>query len=175
MPKILYIEDDLTKNIATIRKYFAPVLKDKRIQRELSDLENSERVYPEDIIQACKYSSELDIAYKFPIALERIVSNHKSYDLIIIDRDLRIYPYDDELEYVRELLARTGYDYSDDRIHDFNRREGDLLLLILLRINKSYKDKIYFLTANSGGPPDWIFRDSDFNGIRWLHTRAYHR
>jgi len=152
MPKILYIEDELTKNIATIHKYFAPVLKDKRIEKELTDLENSDRVFPEDIIQVCRYSSELDIAHTFPIALERIATNHKFYDLIIIDRNLSLYQYADDFDTIRELLIRTGFDYSDDRILEFHEREGDLLLLILLRIDKSYKEKTYFLTANTGGP-----------------------
>lgn len=158
MPKILYIEDELTRNIATIKKFFAPVLRDRRIQQELDQLENSDRVFPEDIVQACSYSSELDIAYTFPIALERILTNHRSYDLILIDRNLSLYQYSEELESVMEMLNSTGHEYSDDRILGFHEREGDLLLLVLLRFDPGYRDKIYYLTANTSdalrGSPD---------------------
>lgn len=158
MPKILYIEDELTNNIATIKKFFAPVLKNKRIDQELSALENSDRIYSEDIIAACSYSSELDIAHTFPKALEKIITNHKFYDLILIDRNLSLHQYADELENVREMLNGTGHEYSDDRILGFHEREGDLLLLVLLRLNPEYKNKIYYLTANTAdalrGSPD---------------------
>ncbi len=149
MPKILYIEDELTKNIATIKKFFAPILKDKRIKKELDELESSDRVFPDDIISVCSYSSELEIAYKFPIALERIITNHKHYDLIIIDRNLSVYEYSDDLEYVREKLKSVSLDLSDDRLLSYHEREGDLLLLALLKLDKEAKEKIYYLTANT--------------------------
>ncbi|MCB5224430.1 MAG: hypothetical protein WCY21_05570 [Candidatus Cloacimonadaceae bacterium] len=151
MPKILYIEDELTRNIATIRKFFEPVLrKDKRILSALSELENSDRPFPEDVIEACEPCNELDIAHTFPRALELVIKNHEFYDLVIIDRNLSLYQYDDEIDNIYELLLRTGQEYSVERIYDFHEREGDLLLLVLLRFNKSYKDKTYYLTANTG-------------------------
>jgi len=149
MPKILYIEDELTKNIATIKKFFAPILKDKRIKKELDELESSDRVFPDDIITACSYSSELEIAYTFPIALERILTNHMYYDLIIIDRNLSVYEYSEDLEYVRELLRGISLDLSDDRLLSYHEREGDLLLLALLKLDREAKDKVYYLTANT--------------------------
>lgn len=149
MPKILYIEDELTKNIATIKKFFAPILRDKRIKKELDELESSDRVFPDDIITACSYSSELEIAYTFPIALERIITNHKYYDLIIIDRNLSVYEYSEDLEYVREILKSVSLDLSDDRLLSYHEREGDLLLLALLKLDKEAKEKIYYLTANT--------------------------
>lgn len=149
MPKILYIEDELTKNIATIKKFFAPILKDKRIKKELDELESSDRVFPDDIISACSYSSELEIAYTFPIALERIITNHKYYDLIIIDRNLSEYEYSDDLESVREKLKSVSLDLSEDRLLSYHEREGDLLLLALLKLDKEAKEKIYYLTANT--------------------------
>lgn len=149
MPKILYIEDELTKNIATIKKFFAPILRDKRIKKELDELESSDRVFPDDIITACSYSSELEIAYTFPIALERIITNHKYYDLIIIDRNLSVYEYSEDLEYVREILKSVSLDLSDDRLLSYHEREGDLLLLALLKLDKEAKEKVYYLTANT--------------------------
>jgi len=149
MPKILYIEDELTKNIATIKKFFTPVLKDKRIIKALDELENTNRVYAENVIRACSLSSFLDIVHTFPLALERIVHNHKSYDLILIDRNLSIYQYDNDLEQLCAWLGEIGMSNMQERILDFSEREGDLLLQVLLRINPAYKSKIYFLTANA--------------------------
>jgi len=149
MPKILYIEDELTKNIATIKKFFAPILKDKRIKKELDELESSDRVFPDDIIGACSYSSELEIAYTFPLALERIITNHKFYDFILIDRNLSVYQYSYELEQILFRLSELGLDYDADRLLGFHEREGDLLLLVLLRLNPEYKNKVYYLTANT--------------------------
>ncbi len=130
-------------------KFFSPVLTNKRIETKLSELENSDRIYPENIIEACSFSSELEIAHTFPTALKSVLANHKFYDLIIIDRNLSLYPYYDDLEDVKEMLNGTGHEYSDDRILYFHEREGDLLLLVLLRLDPAYKDKIYYLTANT--------------------------
>lgn len=148
MPKILYIEDDLQNNIATIKKFFAPILKDKRIIKALDELANTKRVYAEDVIRACSLSSFLDIVHTFPLALERIIHSHKSYDLILIDRNLSNSQYDIELEQLIAWMGEIGMSNMQDRILDYFEREGDLLLKVLLRINPAYKDKTYFLTAN---------------------------
>lgn len=149
MPKILYIEDELTKNIATIKKFFAPILKPKQKLMELNELENSDRVFPEDVVNACRYYSEIDIAYTFPFALERIIRNHHSYDLIVIDRNLSIYDYSEEFELIHDLLSEIGLSDMESRMLEFHEREGDLLLLTLLRINPEYRNKVYYLTANT--------------------------
>ncbi len=150
MPKILYIEDELTRNIATIRKFFEPVLrKDKRILSALSELENSDRPFPEDVIEACEPCSELDIAHTFPRALELVIKNHEFYDLVIIDRNLSQYQYVDELEKMVNKLTDVGQSYTEERILEFHEREGDLLLQVLVKLDLSYKDKVYYLTANT--------------------------
>lgn len=149
MPKILYIEDELTRNIATIRKFFEPVLKDKSIQNALKELESSDRPFPEDIVEACSPSSELDIAYTFPRALELVIVNHKSYDLVIVDRNLSLYQYVDELESMKDMLCGIGQDFDEERILEFHEREGDLLLQVLVKLDTTYKDKVYYLTANT--------------------------
>ncbi len=149
MPKILYIEDELTRNIATIRKFFEPVLKDKSIQKALKELESSDRPFPEDIVEACSPSSELDIAYTFPRALELVIVNHKSYDLVIVDRNLSLYQYVDELERMKDMLCGIGQEFDEDRILEFHEREGDLILQVLVKLDATYKDKVYYLTANT--------------------------
>jgi len=149
MAKILYIEDELSKNIASIKKFFNPILGIKRFKEKMDALEDQARVYPEDITNICNQSSILDICYTFPMALERIINNHSIYDLIIIDRNLSGYEYSSELDDIIQMIQETGLDYTDDRLLSLYEREGDLLLLILLRFNPSYKDRIYYLTANT--------------------------
>jgi hypothetical protein len=149
MPKILYIEDELTKNISTIQKLFAPVLKDKRINTELSELESSDRFYAEDVIMACRYCSELDVVHSFPLAVKKVLSYHKSYDLIVIDRNLGLHGYDDQLQEISSMIIEAWPQFHADRLLDYFEREGDLLLLLLMRINPDYKDKTYYLTANA--------------------------
>lgn len=148
MPKILYIEDELTKNISTIQKLFAPVLKDKRIKKALSDLENSDRFYAEDVVEACSLSSELDVIHSFPQAVEKVLAHHKAYDLIIIDRNLSLQGYDDELSLLLSKINEALPQFSEERLLDYYEREGDLLLLLLMRLDPAYKDKTYYLTAN---------------------------
>jgi len=151
MPKILYIEDELTKNIATIKKFFAPVLYDKRILTALCDLENTDRVYAEDIINACASSSILDIAHTFPLALERVLNNHRDYDLILIDRNMSLVDYSDDLERILSMLAGVKLtSFDEDSILKYHEREGDFLLQVLLRLDPEYKNKTYFLTGNIG-------------------------
>ncbi|MCB5228509.1 MAG: hypothetical protein LHW44_00315 [Candidatus Cloacimonetes bacterium] len=150
MAKILYIEDELTRNIATIRKFFEPILKkDKRIPAALIELENSDRLFAADIIEACKPCTELDIAHTFPRALELVITNHSFYDLIIIDRNLSLYQYVDELQIMVSKLNEIGQDFNEERVLEFHEREGDLLLQVLVRLDASYKDKVYYLTANT--------------------------
>ena len=146
MPKILYIEDELSQNIAAIKKFFKPILKDKRIYAALDELENTDRIYPEDIIKACKPCADLDLCYTFLQGLEMIYANHRSYDLIIIDRNLSTYDYTEEMEQIRAILCKLG---MPDRIGDFLTREGDYLLLALLKLDASAMDKTYYLTANT--------------------------
>jgi len=73
MSKILYIEDELTKNIATIKKFFLPILQSSKIIKQINDLENGSPIYAEDIISICNKASELDICYEFPVALDKVV------------------------------------------------------------------------------------------------------
>ena len=149
MSKILYVEDELTKNIATIKKFFLPILKSKKIINQLNELENQSPIYAEDIVSICNKASELDICYEFPIALNKVVHNHQDYDLIIIDRNLSNYDYSEDLDEVIEDITKAGLSDPEGKATQYHEREGDLLLLILLRLNPGYKDKIYFLTANT--------------------------
>ncbi|MDD2228410.1 MAG: hypothetical protein PHY48_03240 [Candidatus Cloacimonetes bacterium] len=147
MPKILYIEDELSQNIASIKKFFTPIfLRDRNIDTALDELENSDRVYPEDIIHACQPCADLDLCYTFLQGLEMIYNNHSNYDLIIIDRNLSTYDYFDQIDQIKELLSKLD---MEDRIADYLTREGDYLLVALLKLDPTAMDKTYYLTANT--------------------------
>jgi hypothetical protein len=150
MPKVLYIEDELTKNIPAIRRFFAPILRNKKIVKRFDELESEDRVVPEDILDACKYSTELEICYKFPEALQKIITNYRSYDLIIIDRNLSLYDYSGNLEDIIQMMSSIGYERGEGSILSYHEREGDLLLLVLAKIDKDNMSKTYYLTANTG-------------------------
>lgn len=145
MPKILFIEDELTQNVSAIIKFFAPFLTEQTMQ----DLLNSDFDYSEEIIQACSYSSILDIAHTFPMALEKIIKYHKLYDFILIDRNLEFDQSPDELKRVCDLLTELGLTDIEERINGFKNKEGDLLLQVLLSKKEDYTGETYFLTANA--------------------------
>ncbi|MDP3012798.1 MAG: hypothetical protein Q8M92_01060 [Candidatus Subteraquimicrobiales bacterium] len=145
MPKVLYIEDQLTQNIASIRKFFAPLLKSS-IKKKLTELEGTMRVYPQMIVEACSLCTDLDICYSFHSALDTLINHHQEYELIIIDRNLSEYDYTDKIDSIAELLNNLG---MENRIEEYLTREGDYLLLTLLRLNPKAMVKTYYLTANT--------------------------
>jgi len=144
MPKILFIEDELTSNVETIIKLFTPILPEEILQK----LKSTNFDYPEDIVDLCSRNSPLDIAYSFPQALTKIIAGHSDYDLILIDRNLERSPYDKELEQICVQLLEIGFTSIKERILVFKDREGDLLLQVLLKIDLHAKNKTYFVTAN---------------------------
>lgn len=149
MSKILYIEDELTKNIASLQKLFAPILKDSKVNKKLKEIETSEPIYPEDIIDACSKIPSLNICFTFPAALELIINHHQEYELFIIDRNLSTYQYSDDLEQMISALTCIGISNAEEKVIEYHEREGDLLLRILQKLNPANIDKVYFLTANT--------------------------
>lgn len=148
MGKILFIEDELTKSIATILKLFEPIFMDSRTVRLLEELENDSYKTPELIIEACQYTSGLDICHTYVNALACILNNYRDYDLIIIDRNLSEQPYHKDIEDIKQYLSQGGFNDPENKIDYYRTREGDLLLLLLLRFDKANKKRIYYLTAN---------------------------
>lgn len=146
--KILYIEDQLTINITTIKRLFSGIFSDDRTLRLLDEIENSEDITSEKIIDACSYTSCLDICHTFLNALAMIVNHFQDYELVIIDRNLRENSYHKDIEDIKSYLKQCGFDDPDQKIDTYKTREGDLLLLVLLKLDKKFKDKIYYLTAN---------------------------
>jgi hypothetical protein len=148
MSKILYIEDELTKNIPAIKKYFEPLLVSRNLIKQLEELESRATIYPKDVVNICNKASELDVVYKFPVALTKIVHHYQDYDLIIIDRDLSTYDYSADYDKIKADVEYIGLSDPQQKATEYRGREGDLLLLILLRLNPEISDKICFLAIN---------------------------
>lgn len=147
MGKVLYIEDELVRNIGAIQKYFAPVLSGRKLLQPLTELEKQSNPLPRDVVNICNKASEQDVVYKFPVALTKIVHRHRDYDLFIIDRDLSAYNYAADWDKIRAELDFTGLSEPEDNPDAYKGKEGDLLLLILLRLDRNNKDKIFLLSS----------------------------
>jgi len=149
MGKVLYIEDELTRNIGAIRKYFNAILAGRNLLQPLAELEKQGRALPRDVVNICNKASELDVVYKFPVALTKIVHRSEDYDLIIVDRDLSTYDYEADTDKITADLEFTGINDPAGKATSYKGREGDLLLMVLLRTHPAYKDKVYLLAEQA--------------------------
>lgn len=144
--KILYVEDELPKNIPRITRLFGKFLGASRIA-ELEELERDVSGYgatPEEIKRIVETSHLIQVEYRFPDALREIVFHHKQYTLFVIDRNLSENTY--TLQEVRAI------DLTYDKAHDerYAGREGDYLLLKLgVCGHANLLEQTYFLTAYS--------------------------
>lgn len=148
MGRILFIEDQLTSSIPTIIKLFSPIFKDDRTLTLLKNIQNDRYKTPELIIGICSSTSCLDICHKYVDALSKAINYYNEYDLIIIDRNLSEVPYHEDLEDIKNYLHKCGFSDVDKKIDMYTTREGDLILLALLRLDLNNKNKVYYLTAN---------------------------
>jgi len=141
--KILYVEDELSKNIPRVIRLFSKYLSKKEI-KNLKTLEADETGYgaePEEIKKIVEKTGLIEIEYRFPDALQKIIQNIDKYALFIIDRNLS------EIEYEYDELRQIEDTFSEDQYDDFFAREGDYLLHKLVYKGVSVLTKFYFLTA----------------------------
>jgi hypothetical protein len=147
MPKILYVEDELTTNIPRLFQLFDQYLGPEERQR-LEELEGDLAGFgasPEDIQQIFENVAFIDIEYRFPNALAKVLQCPEQYTLFIIDRNLA------NAEYTVAEVQKIDPQYSQEDCDRFAQREGDYLLVKLVTSAKiSVLDKFYFLTAFSG-------------------------
>ena len=143
MSKILFVEDQLTQNIPRLIKLFSKYLT-KNLVKRLGELDV--QPYPpneEEVINILQSTKTIDVAYRFPDALERIESNQYMYSCYIVDRNLSDREYDyDEIKSIEPS-------FSEDMHDRYFEREGDYLLLHLAKHNVDVKSFFYFLTAYS--------------------------
>jgi hypothetical protein len=151
--KILYVEDELTKNIDRLRRLFSNYLDESTIA-ELKRLEtDGYGAKPQDIKNIIKAKNIIEIEDRFPDALRKIVYGYDQYACFIVDRNLVENHYDP-----REVLGIDG-NYTETLDKKYRTREGDYLLNWLIMNAKEPKSilrKFHFLTAHN---------DSDVRGV----------
>lgn len=142
--KILYIEDELTKNIDRLRGLFSHYL-DEKIISELKRLETDEYgAKPQEIKDIIKATNIIEIEDRFPDAMRKIVHGNEQYDCYIVDRNLVENPYE-----FSEVSA-IDQNYNETLHKKYQTREGDYLLNWLIINSKEPRNtlrKFHFLTA----------------------------
>ncbi len=147
-PKILYVEDELATNIPRLFLLFKKFLGEAE-QKRLEELDEDLEGYgadPEEIKQIFTSIKFIDIEYRFPDALSRILNQADEYSLFIIDRNLA------GAEYTVEEVQNLDPQYSEDTHAQYFQREGDYLLVKLVTEAKvsALEERFYFLTAFPG-------------------------
>lgn len=144
--KILYIEDELPKNIPRMTRLFGKFLGPAHIG-ELEALERDVSGYgatPEDIKRIVEASHLIQVEYRFPEALREVLHNHVQYTLFVIDRNLS------EMSYTLHEVQAIDPTYDKTQDEHYAGREGDYLLLKLgVCGHANLLEHTYFLTAYS--------------------------
>jgi hypothetical protein len=139
--KILYVEDELSKNIPRVIRLFSKYLSKKAI-KNLKEVDETDYVTePESIKKIVEKTGVIEIEYRFPDALQKIIQNIEKYALFIIDRNLS------EIEYEHDEISQIDAHYSADQYDKFFEREGDYLLQKLIYKGVNVLTKFYFMTA----------------------------
>jgi len=141
--RILFVEDELEKNIPRLRRLFGKYLS-KNQNDELKAFENDEYgATPEQIKAIMERKDLFRIEYRFPDALKEIVGHPEKYALFIIDRNLSL------TEYNLEEIQAIDENFSESQYNKFFEREGDYFLHKLIYQNIDVATRFYFLTAYS--------------------------
>jgi len=142
--KILYVEDELSKNIPYIIRLFSKHLGRERVKALESFEEDESKEHKEESerIKAIMEATELIVVeYCFPDALDKIINNYEAYALFIADRNLS------ESEYYPEEVSKIDPDYTQIQYDDYFEREGDYLFYKLALMRRAdIMKKFYYLT-----------------------------
>ncbi len=141
--KILFVEDELSKNIPRIVRLFEKYLGKKRIQ-QLEALEADASGYgatPEEIKAIVDDTGVVEADYQFPAALAKIMRQHDHYALFIVDRNLA------ESDYDYADAATADPSFSEAQYNEYFEREGDCLLWKLAFKGVDVRRMFFFMTA----------------------------
>jgi len=141
--KILYVEDELAKNIPRITRLFSKYLGKKRA-KELEALGTSESGFRPDLEKVKHLVEEtgiIEVERRFSDALRKIVNHADKYALFIIDRNLS------DCDYSYEEVNKIDPAYNETLYEAFFEREGDYFLQKLMYSGVDVMTKFYFLTA----------------------------
>ena len=143
--KILYIEDELAKNIPRIVRLFSKYLSAEQI-KTLNALEADESGYgagPEKIKNIVEKSEVVEVEYRFPEALYKVTQKSEEYTFFLVDRNLS------QHQYALEEVQKIDGTYNPILYERYTEREGDYLLQkLVLFSNREVTTSFYFLTAN---------------------------
>lgn len=168
--KILYVEDELSKNIPRIIRLFSNYLskKQRRSLEALIENESGFRIDPYEVKSIIEDTPIVEVEWRFPDALRKIIQSAKKYDLFIIDRNLS------EQDYEYEELRNIDPLYNETLYNDFFEREGDYFLHKLI-YDIDVINKFYFLTAYSASDEirnnQDIKRFIDFGKFKDINSR----
>lgn len=141
--KILYVEDQLSIHYLGIIALFSDYLskKQKRSLESLTQDQSGFRINPQEIKDIVEDAGPIEVEWRFPDALEKIIRFPKKYDLFIIDRNLSTQDYEyEEIKVIDSLYNKKLFD-------NFYEREGDYFLHKMI-YDIDVANKFYFLTAN---------------------------
>jgi hypothetical protein len=142
--KALFVEDDLSANIPKICNLFEPLLSKTSIKK-LRDIEKDESGYgasPEEIKTIVETSGAIEVEYRFPNALSKII-DQQEYAIYIVDRNLS------KNDYGFEEVRNIDPVFNEEHEIEFIQREGDYLFQKIIDKNADLLSRFYFLTANS--------------------------
>lgn len=145
--KILFVEDELSKNVANLLRLFEQHLSPDE-KKSLKDIENDASGFGatnEEIKAVFNDNPFIDVEYSFSRALKAVVESHDDYDLFIVDRNLSSADTD-----LNEIQA-INKDFSESMHKQYSEREGDYLLLLLATNGINCSDSFYFMTAYGAG------------------------
>lgn len=146
--KVLYVEDELLKNIPCIIRLFSKHLGRQRIEKLESfetddDKENKED--SEKIKAIVEETGLVEVEYLFPKALDKIMNNHEAYTLFIVNRNLS------ESEYYPDQVSKVDSEYTQLQYDDYFEREGDYLFYKLALTGRTDTvKKFYYLIDHLG-------------------------
>lgn len=142
--KILYIEDELSKNIPGMIRLFSAYLSEEQI-KALNELETDISGYgagQEEMKQLIEENRILEVEYSFSEALRKIIHQPEQYSFFIVDRNLSKYDYN--LQDIQQIDPR----YAEKLHTRYHEREGDYLFLKLALFSRiDVMTRFFFLTA----------------------------
>ena len=137
--KILYVEDELHRNLHTMLKLFNSILSENEFNQCKTILATINAEKKKNIKKILEANPIITVCYSFPEAFTIIKEKWQEYGLFIIDRNLS------ETEYTEDDIEN----YSEQTLNKYWTREGDYLLSLLKDYDTNWNDKFYFLTANT--------------------------
>lgn len=145
--KILFVEDELSKNVPNLLRLFEKYLSvaEKKSLEKIHNDPDGFGATNEDVKAIFKDNPFIDIEHTFPGALKAVSEKYDHYLLFIVDRNLSKSP--PELADIQ--IVRPSF--SEDMYIKYLEREGDYLLELLATKGVNCCDSFYFMTAFGKG------------------------